>query len=258
MTSLLTVNPILIAAAVIPAVILLVRVYKEDRLDKEPKGLLLSLVLFGILSTIIALALEVFGTYVLSRFLEKDSLLYNVILYFVVVACSEEGAKYILLRLRTWRSPHFNCQFDGVVYAVFVSLGFALWENIGYVVQNGMATALVRAVTAVPGHACFGVFMGVFYGAAKRFDGMHLPILCKRYRRLALLFPVLMHGTYDFIATVSAKSAGLIFLVFIVIMFIVCYRLVKSAAAYDRYIVPSDDPDAPVPVSFDPNMPDSF
>ena len=39
------VNPILIAAAVIPAIVLLRFVYKEDRLDKESPGLLLSLVI---------------------------------------------------------------------------------------------------------------------------------------------------------------------------------------------------------------------
>ena len=40
------VNPILIAAAVIPAIVLLRFVYKEDRLDKEAPWLLLSLVVF--------------------------------------------------------------------------------------------------------------------------------------------------------------------------------------------------------------------
>ena len=256
----MTINPILIAAAVVPAIILLVRVYKADRLDREPKGLLLSLVLFGILSTGIAAVLELLGTHLLSRFLEEGSILYNLILYFVIVACSEEGAKYLLLRVRTWRSRHFNCQFDGVVYAVFVSLGFALWENIGYVVQNqhGLATALARAVTAVPGHACFGVFMGVFYGAAKRFEGMRLPHLSKRWRRLSLLFPVLLHGTYDFIATVSAKSAGLIFLAFILVMFSVCFRLVKRASAGDQYITQPANSDMPRLVPFDPDTPDSF
>ena len=92
-------------------------------------------------------------------------------MYFGVVAFSEEGAKYFLLKRRTWNSAAFNCQFDGVVYAVFVSLGFALWENISYVLMYGLSTALVRAVTAVPGHACFGVFMGVWYGLAKRLHG---------------------------------------------------------------------------------------
>ena len=243
----MTLNPILIAAAVIPAVVLLVRVYKADRLDKEPPGLLISLVLFGILSTFIALVAEHLGTRILSHFLVKDSTLYNLILYFVIVACSEEGAKYVLLKKRTWNSPHFNCQFDGVVYAVFVSLGFALWENLGYVAQNGLATAIVRAMSAVPGHACFGVFMGIFYGAAKRFDGMRKPMNSKRCRRLAMLFPVLMHGAYDFIATVPARSAGWFFVAFVLCMFAVALRLVKNAAASDQYIAQPYDPDVPDP-----------
>ena len=241
----LTMNPILIAAAVIPAIVLLVRVYKADRLDREPTGLLISLVLFGILSTFLAMVAERVGMTVLSHFVAEDSILYNAILYFGIVAFGEEGAKYILLRKRTWNSPHFNCQFDGVVYAVFVSLGFALWENLGYVAMNGIATALVRAVTAVPGHACFGVFMGVFYGAAKRFDGMGRSMQSKHCRHMALVLPALIHGTYDFIATFSSAHAGWVFVAFVLIMFFGSYRLVKNAAADDRYIAQPYDPDPP-------------
>ena len=164
-------NPILIAAAVIPAVFLLVHVYRADKLEKEPAPLLISLVLYGIAATFIALLLERFGSWLLGRYFPENSTPYNVLMYFGVVAFSEEGAKYFLLKRRTWNSAAFNCQFDGVVYAVFVSLGFALWENISYVLMYGLSTALVRAVTAVPGHACFGVFMGVWYGLAKRLHG---------------------------------------------------------------------------------------
>ena len=89
-------------------------------------------------------------------------MLYQIILYFVIVAIAEESSKYFFLKKRTWNNPEFNCQYDGVVYAVFVSLGFALWENINYVLSYGFSTAIVRAITAIPGHACFGVFMGVF------------------------------------------------------------------------------------------------
>ena len=142
--------------------------------------------------------------------------------------------------MRTWKSPHFNCQFDGVVYAVFVSLGFALWENIGYVIRSGLATALIRALTAVPGHACFGVFMGVFYGAAKRFDYYHKQEKCKRCLRLSLLFPIFMHGIYDFVATMDSLFSALIFIGFVVVMFIFAYRLVKSAAQDDRFITDQD------------------
>ena len=124
---LLYMNPILIAAAVVPAVFLLIRVYRADRLEPEPSGLLLSLILRGVFATVIAMVLEELRSALLGSVYAENSLPYNVIMYFVIVAFSEEGAKYILLRRRTWCSDAFNCQFDGVVYAVFVSLGFALW-----------------------------------------------------------------------------------------------------------------------------------
>ena len=181
------VNPILIAAAVIPAIVLLRFVYKEDRLDKESPGLLLSLMVFGILATFAAIVTEQIGEAILGVLLPRNSTAYNVLLYFVVVALSEEGFKYLLLRKRTWWSGEFNCQFDGVVYAVFVSLGFALWENISYVLMYGLGTALVRAITAVPGHACFGAFMGAFYGLAKRYDNFGDEYRSRRCRRCGRL-----------------------------------------------------------------------
>ena len=150
---------ILVAAAVIPAVYLMVRVYRADRLEKEPAGLLIGLLILGVISTTLAGITEELGDAFLEEIFPQGGLLYDALLYFIVVALSEEGFKYLLLKIRTWKSPHFNCQFDGVVYAVFVSLGFALWENIAYVLRYGFGTAVARAVTAVRGHACFGVFM---------------------------------------------------------------------------------------------------
>ena len=164
----MTYNFILIIAAVVPAIFLMVKVYKSDRLEKESAHLLWTLVKAGILSALLALVEERVFSYILGSFLEADTLAYNIILYFVIVAGAEESSKYIFLKRNTWKNPEFNSQYDGVVYAVFVSLGFALWENISYVLSYGFATAIVRALTAIPGHACFGVFMGVFYGIAKK------------------------------------------------------------------------------------------
>ena len=230
------VNPILIAAAVIPAIVLLRFVYKEDRLDKESPGLLLSLVIFGILSTFAAIVTEQIGEAILGILLPQSSTAYNVLLYFVVVALSEEGFKYLLLKKRTWYSSEFNCQFDGVVYAVFVSLGFALWENLGYVAMYGLSTALVRAVTAVPGHACFGVFMGVWYGLAKRLHGQGRDSASKLCRVLALLLPALLHGCYDFIASIESVHYGWLFAAFVAILFVLAFILVRRQARHDRYI----------------------
>ena len=231
-----TIDPILIAAAVIPAIFLLVKVERADRLEKESTGLLVSLVLFGIASTAVASLLERVGMAILDSVFPYESLLYNVLLYFVVVALSEEAAKYVLLKRRTWRNPEFNCQFDGVVYGVFVSLGFALWENIGYVAMYGLSTAVIRAVTAVPGHACFGVFMGAWYGMAKRREGAGDYAGAKRMRTRSLLVPALLHGFYDFAASSESEIMNLVFFGFVILMFITAYRLVKHVSANDTYI----------------------
>ena len=111
--------------AVVPALYLMLQVYKADRIEKEPWGVLIGLVLWGVLSTAIAVALETAGTYVIAP-LGEGSLAYNLVLYFIIVGLSEEFSKYIILKWRTWRSSNFNCTFDGVIYSVFISLGFAL------------------------------------------------------------------------------------------------------------------------------------
>ena len=158
---------ILLAVAIIPAVYLLIQVYRQDKLEKESPQLLFRLVLQGIFATFGAILTETIGDAVMDGVAGgSKGLLYHLIYFMIVVALSEEGFKYILLKKVTWNSPEFNCQFDGVIYAAFVGLGFALWENISYVFSYGLAVAVVRAITAVPAHCCFGIFMGVYYGLA--------------------------------------------------------------------------------------------
>ncbi len=230
----LTYNFILIAAAVIPAVFLMLKAYRSDRLERESPRLLWNLVVAGVLSSLIALLSERILSALLNLISDKGSTAYNVLLYFGVVAFSEEGAKYFMLKRRTWKSPEFNCLYDGIVYALFVSLGFALWENISYVMTYGFSTALVRAVTAIPGHACFGVFMGFFYGIARAFENAGKLKEAKLSRVLTVLVPALLHGAYDYIA--SSDGNTWFFVAFIAVLFIISYRVVGKAAKADRFI----------------------
>lgn len=235
-------DPVLVVAAVIPAVILLVRIYKLDKLEREPMGLLISLVIWGIASTVIAVFLETVGDGVLSVLaLPKESTLYGVLMYFIVVGCSEEGAKLFLLKRKTWKSKEFNCKFDAIIYATYVSLGFALWENIGYVAMYGLSNALLRAATAVPGHASFGVFMGIFYGLSKAAAVDGKIAKSKFYGRMAFVVPVLFHGAYDFLAT--RQEAGLEFIGFTIGMFLIAYINVRESARKDKYFQDYEDLD---------------
>ena len=228
---------ILILAAIIPAAVLLILIYRADRLEKEPFSLLIALVLFGILATLVAPVAEQLGDILMCSIVGPGTMLYDLLLYFGIVAVSEEAVKYLLLRWRTWSSPHFNCSFDGVVYAVFVSLGFALWENIGYVLQYGFGTAIARAITAVPGHACFGVFMGTWYGMAKRWSLAGQEDKSYRDRWLAFLIPTLIHGAYDYIAISHMDDLWWLFLLFIAGLFVVSIVLVKKLSKNDNYMM---------------------
>ena len=229
-------NAILILAAIVPALALLTLVYRKDHLETESPALLLRLVYMGIVSTTFAKLLERAGILLLNGIFRQETLLYDVLLYFGVVAFAEEGAKYALLRRTTWLSPEFNCRFDGVVYAAFVSLGFALWENIGYVLMNGLSTALLRAVTAVPGHACFGVYMGCWYAQAAMLAREGDEARSRSMRVMAVVVPALLHGAYDFLATMTAHISSWYFLIFVAALFTVTFLLINRLSREDRYI----------------------
>lgn len=128
---------------------------------------------------------------------------------FVVAAFTEEVFKwFVLRRVAYWDRAYDEC-LDGIVYGVFVSMGFAAVENIGYVFSNGYGVAAVRAFTALPGHMLFGVAMGYYFSVMK-FAGDK-----KTYQRAlkkSLIIPLIMHGFYDYIL-MSQKSWMLVFFV---------------------------------------------
>ena len=228
---------ILMAAAVIPAIFLVKYVYKLDRLEKEPSSLIGKAILYGVISTYIAMVLELLGERIMNGMFFKSEASMYLFEFFVIVGPAEELAKYLAFRFAVWKRPEFNCQFDGIVYCVSAALGFALWENIKYVFAYGFGTALVRAVTAVPGHACFGVFMGIWAGVAKRQELIGNKTAAKLFMVIGWLSASLIHGLYDYLATIGATTGGnLTFIGFIIVMFAICRFSVKSLSVRDRYI----------------------
>ena len=188
----------LMAAALLPAIFLMWYIRKQDRSEREPTNFIYSIAALGAATTISAFILEKCGESFLTMFLPKTEILYIALYYCLVVAGAEELGKLVVLRLRTWNAKEFNYTYDAVVFAVAASLGFAALENVLYVFIGGLSTAIARAVTAVPGHAMFGVFMGCHYGLAKRaavrgFKGVYRLEMLK-----AFLVPVVLHGFYDF------------------------------------------------------------
>lgn len=184
---------ILLCAAVLPVLIILFAIYKADKINKEPIGKLIIVFICGALTVVPASLLEM----VLSQFEPSGALLCGLYKGFCVAGFSEELFKLLALFLLVWNSRHFDEYFDGIVYAVYVSMGFACVENIMYVFDGdsygaSMATAATRAILSVPGHFLFAVMMGYYLGLAKFATNRR-----KRYLLYALLVPIFFHGTFD-------------------------------------------------------------
>lgn len=142
---------------------------------------------------------------------------------FAVAGFTEELFKFIALLLLVWRNPNFNEKYDGIVYGTFVSLGFAGVENVLYVMQDGFATGMARAFTAVPAHAIFGITMGFFFGMAKFYPRQRGSFLLK-----AFLLPVLLHGMYDFILMAEKEWLWIIFFLFVAYLYFSGFKRMKK------------------------------
>jgi len=222
-----------ILAAVLPAIVLLRYVYHHDTVEKEPLGLLLLLIFMGVLAALSASILEEIAQTVLKILVDPESPAYTILLAFLGVALVEEGVKFYLLKWRTWYHPAFNYRFDGIVYAVFVSLGFAAYENILYVLHYGLSVALPRALLAIPGHMSFAIAMGVFYGRAKLCESWGDKDGVQRNERWGYLIAVSLHGFYDACAMIGNGVSTILFIVFVVLMFLGIYRVLKKESATD-------------------------
>jgi RsiW-degrading membrane proteinase PrsW (M82 family) len=184
------INLLLIAVA--PVFIILAYIYYRDKYEKEP----LSLLIQGLIAGGVIVFPILYFEQLIKPFAAPMLQIYSAAwTSFVVAALVEEAFKIFAVYILIWKNPNFNERFDGIVYAVFVSLGFALIENIGYVFAhpNDLKIGLLRAFTAVPAHAMFGIMMGYWIGLAR-----FVPSKRNRYLTRAFTFPFLFHGI-DFI-----------------------------------------------------------
>lgn len=192
----------LIGLALAPGVAVMLYIYERDKISKEPPATLAVCFVLGMVATVPAILFESLGGYV-SEFIpgyHAQQLFYA----YGIVALSEEGSKFFFLKRYAFRLRSFDEPFDGIVYAVFISMGFATLENVLYVVNGDVSTAMWRMFTAVPAHATFGVLMGHYSGLAK----LRSPQAAKL--GAGLLMAVLFHGTYDYFLFIGQES--LIFL----------------------------------------------
>lgn len=204
----------LLAFAIIPGLAISFWIYHQDKYEKEPLLTLFTCFGWGCISTIPAILGQLYF-----RDTENPHDLFITFLFsFFVIALTEEFSKFLFLRLYAYPREAFNEPMDGIVYSMMVGMGFATVENILYAFseQGGFATAIGRALTAVPAHGSFAVMMGAYIGLAK-----FVPEKRDNFMFTSLALPIFFHGIYDFfllqksieglaILSIIALSVGII------------------------------------------------
>lgn len=186
---------ILFTLALAPILICCFYIFIRDKYEKEPIFLLMQGVIFGFLIAYPILRTEIFLSNIMPQFQNE----YFIAFYdsFVVASFSEEIFKFFVVIILFYKNRNYNERFDGIVYAVFVSLGFAMAENFAYVFNpnlGGVQTALLRMILSVPLHGLFGITMGYYLSLYKFEKYCH-----KRFLFNSFFITFIIHGLYDFI-----------------------------------------------------------
>jgi len=217
----------LLFVALAPVFIILLYVYFRDKYEKEPIGLLIRALVIGAVLSVPVIFVE--------RILALPALVMGHLasitwISFVVAGLTEEGFKFLAFYLIIWRNVNFNEKFDGIVYAVFIAMGFAGIENLMYVSQGGLQVGLTRALTAVPAHALFGIVMGYHLGLAKFY-----PAVRSRHIFQAVFYPVLLHGFYDFCLMSKSQFLLIVFVPYIMLLWINASRKMDELSGQSFY-----------------------
>lgn len=179
----------ILIAAVAPGFALLTFFYLKDKYDSEPLHLVLKMFFLGFLIVIPVMIIQ----RGLVIWLGEGSF----VSAFLISAGIEETLKWIVLFYFIYHHAEFDEPYDGILYAVAISLGFATVENVLYAMSNQVffGTVLLRGLLPVSGHALFGVMMGYYLGLAKFTKQWK----SRRILLYSLLIPWFWHGVYDWI-----------------------------------------------------------
>ena len=226
---------LILTVALLPAIALLYYIWKKDK-QKEPTLWLLKAVVGGAAICIpVAVFEQAIHTVLFGIEGEPTSLVGSTAMAFFVAALPEEYFKLLVLWFVLRKNPFFDEHFDGIVYAVCIGLGFAAFENVGYIFKSDewLSVAISRALLAVPCHYAFAVLMGYYYSIYHFVDRSPKVAAC------ILLVPVLAHGIYDSLAMSSMVNRYIGGLCFIVLIYF-CIKMHKRAKAKVLALVEMD------------------
>jgi RsiW-degrading membrane proteinase PrsW (M82 family) len=196
--------------------------YQKDKLEPEPKWLIIRTFLFGMIAVFPAGFLE----WIAVEYINGVSAALNIIILAPII---EELCKYFSVRYTVYLHDEFDEPMDGIVYAAAAALGFASLENLGYVLSvywiedpeidalyhTGMVVGVsaTRAVLSVPGHVLFSAMWGYALGVTKC---IIYPRRTNAYISTGVVLSIILHSVFNLLLTVPlAMIFILIYMVYI-------------------------------------------
>lgn len=199
----------------LPVICFILWIYYKDKYNKENIHVLLKYFILGIIISFFAIVIEklLIGENI---FRGETKLIYTA---FIVAGCTEEILKGVVLTFFANREKSYDEKLDGIIYSIFLSLGFATIENIIYVnyekILSVFEIAFVRACISIPAHIMFAITMG-YYLSKYKFEKNKV----ERRQNLFLTFliPILLHGIFDFILMIEYRWTIIVFILYIIIL----------------------------------------
>lgn len=205
----------LLILAVVPTIAFILWIYLKDKYDREPIMILCKFFLLGAFISVIVIMVEDFLIGI-NKYSGYSNMIY---MSFIVAALTEEGIKAIVLIPNLLKIKTFNEKLDGIIYSVFLSLGFATVENIIYILFEESKVAfevgMIRAIISVPAHMMFAITMGYYISKYKFSNNI---IKKREYLIMSVLVPILLHGIFDFIVMIKYKFSIIIFAIYIIFL----------------------------------------
>lgn len=201
-------------------------VRRFDRAHPEPVWLIAMTFFLGVVSTVPAGIAELLLSSA-SPWLDPSLVTFggqsfalplSIVVFTVVVGCTEEGAKRLAAHFAI-RRPEFDEPVDGIVYGIVASLGFAAAENVRYFAVGRLSAPLViaRCFMSVPAHMFFGAVWGYALGARL--------INPKTRAWVWLLLAATAHGLFDaLLSTEGAASLAILLNVALASVFVALVR----------------------------------
>lgn len=155
--------------SLIPAGLWLAFFYRMDRLEPEPRSMVLGVFLLGaLLAAAIGIPLtdSFFGV---GRWIYQSGLV-QILGGILVIGFVQEFLKYAAVRFSVYSSNEFDERTDGIIYSTAAGLGFATALNVMFVIASGgvdLGNGVIRITITALAQASFSGVVGYFLAREK-------------------------------------------------------------------------------------------